>query len=141
MFVKVAVGSGNYIYLGDLNHNGIMDENEFQPTLYDGDYVLVTVPTDQLYPVIDLKTNTHWRLNYRDMANKNSLLGKILRPFTSEIQWRVEENSQEQDYAKIYLLHFSDFQNPDKTIDGSNYIQHDLFLFENDPEFSARIPV
>jgi hypothetical protein len=73
------------------------------------------------------------------MADRNSFAGKILRPFTSEIQWRVEENTQEQDYAKIYFLHFSDFQNPDKTINGSNYIQHDLFLFENDPEFSARI--
>jgi hypothetical protein len=139
VFVLVAKGSGNYIYLGDLNNNGIKDENEFQPTLYDGDYVLVTVPTDQLYPVIDLKTSSHWRLNYRDMADKNSLLGKILKPFTSDVQWRVEENTQEQDYSKIYFLHFSDFQNPDKTINGSNYIQHDLFLFENDPEFSARI--
>jgi hypothetical protein len=139
VFVKVTKGSGNYIYVGDLNNNGIRDENEFQSTLYDGDYVLVTVPTDQLYPVIDLKTSSHWRFNYRDMADRNSLAGKILRPFTSEIQWRVEENTQEQDYAKIYFLHFSDFQNPDKTISGSNYIQHDLFLFENDPEFSARI--
>jgi hypothetical protein len=139
VFVKVAKGSGNYIYLGDLNNNGIKDENEFQPTLYDGDYVVVTVPTDQLYPVIDLKTSTHWKLSYRDMADKNSFLGKILNPFTSEIQWRVEENTQEPDYAKIYFLHFSDFQNPDKTINGSNYIQHDLFLFENNPEFSARI--
>ncbi len=139
VFVKVAQGAGNYIYLGDLNHNGIMDADEFQQTLYDGDYVMVTVPTTQLYPVIDLKTSTHWRLNYRDMADRNSLLGKILKPFTSEIQWRVEENTQEQDYAKIYLLHFSDFQNPDKTINGSNYFQHDLFLFENDPEFSTRI--
>jgi hypothetical protein len=53
--------------------------------------------------------------------------------------WRVEENSQEQDYKKIYLLQFSDFQNPDKTINGSNFVQQDVFLFENDPEFSARL--
>jgi hypothetical protein len=139
VFVQVTKGSGNYIYLGDINNNGIKDENEFESTLYDGDYVMVTVPTDQLYPVIDLKTSTHWRLSYRDMADRNSVLGKILHPFTSDVQWRVEENTQEQDYKKIYFLHFSDFQNPDKTISGSNYIQHDLFLFENDPEFSARI--
>ncbi|MGD1005875.1 MAG: hypothetical protein ABR980_01420, partial [Ignavibacteriaceae bacterium] len=139
VFVKVAEGTGNYIYLGDLNHDGLLDANDFQQTLYDGDYVMVTVPTTQLYPVIDLKTNTHWRLNYRDMADKNSLLGKILKPFTSELQWRIEENSQEPDYAKIYLLDFSYFQNPAETINGTNYFQHDLFLFENDPVFSARI--
>ena len=139
VFVKVSQGSGNYIYLGDLNNNGVKDENEFQPTLYDGDYVLVTVPTDQLYPVIDLKTSTRWKINYKDIFDKNSLLGTILHPFSSETNWRVEENSQEQDYKKIYLLHFSDFQNPNKTIHGTNFIQQDLFLFENDPEFSARL--
>ena len=138
VFVKVAEGAGNYIYLGDLNHNGIADENEFQPTLYDGNYVLVTVPTDQLYPVIDLKTSTRWKINYKDIFDPNSLEGKLLKPLSSETSWRVEENSQEQDYKKIYLLHFSDFQNPDKTIHGTNFLQHDLFLFENDPDFSMR---
>ena len=139
VFVKVAQGAGNYIYLGDLNHNGVADESEFQPTLYDGNYILVTVPTDQLYPVIDLKTSTRWKINYKDIFDKNSLLGKLLNPFSSETDWRVEENSQEQDYKKIYLLHFSDFQNPNKTIHGTNFIQQDLYLFENDPEFSARL--
>ncbi len=139
VFIQVAKGAGNYIYLGDLNHNGVQDENEFQPALYDGDYVMITVPTDQLYPVIDLKTSTRWKLNYKDMFDQSSLIGKIVKPFSSETFWRVEENSQEQDYKKIYLLQFSDFQNPDKTINGSNYIQQDIFLFENDPEFSARL--
>ncbi len=139
VFVKVAQGQGNYIYLGDLNHNGIQDENEFEPALYDGNYVVVTVPTDQLYPVIDLKMNTRWRLNYKEMVDPNSLAGKILSPFSSETSWQVEENSQEQDYKKIYLLDFSDFQNPDKTINGSNFFQQDLYLFENNPEFSARL--
>jgi len=36
------------------------------------------------------------------------------------------------------LLQFSSFQNEDKTITGSNYVQQDLFLFENDQEFSMR---
>jgi hypothetical protein len=139
VFVKVAEGTGNYIYLGDLNHDGLLDANDFQQTLFDGNYVVITIPTTQLYPVIDLKTSTRWRLNYRDMADKNSLLGEILKPFTSELQWRIDENSQEPDYSKIYLLDFSYFQNPAETINGTNYFQHDLFLFENDPEFSSRI--
>lgn len=139
VFVKVAQGAGNYIYLGDLNHNGIADEDEFQPALYDGNYVLITVPTDQLYPVIDLKTSTRWKVNYKDIFDPGSLGSKLLSPFSSETSWRVEENSQEQDYKKIYLLHFSDFQNPDKTIHGTNFFQQDLFLFENDPAFSVRL--
>ena len=55
VFVRVTKGTGTYKYLGDLNNNGIGDENEFEPTTYDGDYILTTVPTQELYPVIDLK--------------------------------------------------------------------------------------
>ncbi len=64
MFVRVEQGTGNYKYLGDLNNNGIADENEFEPTTFDGDYIQVTIPTDQLFPVIDLKTSTRWKTNF-----------------------------------------------------------------------------
>lgn len=138
VFIRVQAGTGNYKYLGDLNHNGIADENEFAPTLYDGDYIEITVPTEQLFPVINLKTSTNWRVNFGEIFDKGSLLGKILAPVSTETFWRVEENSREEDFKKIYLLHFSDFQNEQKTISGTNFIQQDLFLFENSNEFSLR---
>lgn len=138
VFIRVQTGTGNYKYLGDLNHNGIADENEFAPTLYDGDYIEITVPTEQLYPVINLKTSTNWRVNFGEIFDKESLLGKILSPVSTETFWRVEENSREEDFKKIYLLHFSDFQNEQKTISGTNFIQQDLFLFENSNDFSLR---
>ena len=138
VFVKVQQGTGNYKYLGDLNNNGVADENEFEPTIYDGDYILVTVPTDKLYPVINLKTSTNWKLEFSKMFDKSSTAWKIFSPLSTETLWRVEENSTEQDYSKIYLLHFSYFQNPDKTISGSNFIQQDAFLFENNQDFSLR---
>ncbi len=138
VFVQVKKGDGNYIYLGDLNHNGLKDENEFEPAVFDGDYIVVTVPTDKLYPVINLKMNTRWKVKYGEMFDNGSFLGKVLSPVSSETYWRVEENTRETNYKKIYLLDFAAFQNPDKTINGFNYIQQDLFLFENDPEFSMR---
>ncbi len=138
VFVRVAKGTGNYKYLGDLNHNGIADVNEFEPTLFDGDYILITVPTEQLFPVINLKTSTNWRINYGDIFEKDSFLGKLFQPLSTETFWRVEENTREQDYKKIYFLHFSDFQNQNKTISGTNFIQQDFFLFENDQDFSLR---
>jgi len=51
---------------------------------------------------------------------------------------RIEENSRETDYAKIYLLKLSSFQNEKTTIRGNNYIQQDFFLFENSQELSFR---
>lgn len=139
VFVKVPQGTGNYKYLGDLNHNGIADENEFEPTIYDGDYILVTVPTEQLYPIIDLKTSSKWKVNFYDMFNGKSFIDKFAKIFSTETDWKVEENSQEEDYKKIYLLHFSAFQNPDKTIRGSNMIQQDVFLFEKEQDLNFRL--
>ncbi len=138
IFVKVEKGRGNFIYLGDLNKNGIQDENEFGPALFDGDYIKITASTDELFPVINLKTSTNWRIRFSEIVNKNSLLGKILKPLSTETFWRVEENSREEDLKKIYLLNFSSFQDINKTLRGSNFIQQDIFINENSYEFSLR---
>jgi len=138
IFVKVNKGKGNFVYLGDLNKNGIQDENEFEPALFDGDYIKITAPTDKLFPVINLKTSTNWRVKFSEIVNENSILGKILKPLSTETFWRVEENSREEDLKKIYLLNFSAFQNIKNTLHGSNFIQQDLFINENSYEFSLR---
>jgi hypothetical protein len=138
VFVRVEQGTGNYIYLGDLNNNGIGDENEFEPSLFDADYIQVTLPTDELFPVIDLKTSTRWKINFVELVDAASLIGKIVSPISSETFWRIEENSRDTDYGNIYLLKLSTFQNENTTIRGSNYIQQDFFLFENDQELSLR---
>ena len=57
IFIRVAKGSGNYKYIGDVNGNGIVDENDFELTTYDGDYIVVYIPSDQLYPVADIKAS------------------------------------------------------------------------------------
>ena len=138
VFVRVEQGTGNFKYIGDLNNNGIADENEFEPTIYDGDYIQVTLPTDELFPVIDLKASTRWKINFANLFEKNTFAGKILSPISTETFWRIEENSRETDYAKIYLLNFNYFLNETNTIRGSNYLQQDFFLFENDQDLSFR---
>ena len=138
IFVRVEQGTGNFKYLGDLNNNGIADENEFEPTIFDGDFIQVTIPTDELFPVIDLKASTRWKINFSDLFRKTSLTGVLLNPLSSETFWRIEENSRETDYAKIYLLNFSSFLNEGQTIRGSNFFQQDVFLFENEQDLSFR---
>ncbi|MBS4033840.1 MAG: hypothetical protein KGZ85_05195 [Ignavibacterium sp.] len=138
VFVRVEQGTGNFKYLGDLNNNGIADENEFEPTIFDGDFIQVTIPTDELFPVIDLKASTRWKINFSDLFSKTSLPGIFLNPLSSETFWRIEENSRETDYAKIYFLNFSSFLNEGQTIRGSNYFQQDIFVFENQQDLSFR---
>lgn len=138
VFVKVEKGTGNYKYLGDLNNNGIADENEFSLTLYDGEYNQINMPSEKLYPVIDLKTGMRWKFNYGAFFSNNSIFQKILSPLTSETSLRIEENSQEENYKKIYLLNLSAFLNEKNTIRGNNYISHDFFILENNQEINFR---
>ncbi|MCK9426314.1 MAG: hypothetical protein M0Q21_09780 [Ignavibacteriaceae bacterium] len=139
VFVKVEKGNGNYIYLGDLNYNGIAEENEFLPVVYDGEFIVVNVPTDQLFPVIDLKTSARLKLNYENIYSSNNFIGAVVKALSSETYGRIEENSQETDLKKIYLLKLSSYLNEKNTIRGSQYFQQDFFVFENSAELSFRL--
>lgn len=138
VFIRVEQGTGNYIYLGDINNNGIAEEFEFEPAVYDGDFIVTTIPTDELFPVIDLKANVHFNLDFSKIFSGNGLLNALLNPLSTETFLRVEENSKEPDLNKIYLLQFSNFLNDSTTITGFNSIQQDLNLFKNKREFSLR---
>ncbi len=112
IFVRVTQGTGNYRYLGDLNNNGLADESEFVLTRFDGDFVAVTVPTDELVPVIDLKTGLRLRFNPARLFPKASTgVEKALSILSGETYVRVDEKSTERDLKQIYLLHFSHFRN------------------------------
>ena len=138
VFVKVERGTGAYIYLGDLNNNGLKDENEYEPALFDGEYILVTIPTDELFPVIDLKASSRWKADFSKVFTDDSFISTILKPISTETFWRVEENSKETDTKKIYLLNFANFLNDSTTIRGSNLFQQDVFLFKNKNDLSFR---
>ena len=138
VFIRVEQGTGNYKYLGDLNGNGIADDNEFEPTLFDGDYVLITLPTDELFPVINLKTNTRWKIQYADIFDKNTFIASILAPLSTETSWRIEEITRETDLSKIYLLQLNYFQQAGTTIRGANLFTQDIFINENRQDLSFR---
>ncbi|AFN75834.1 hypothetical protein MROS_2604 [Melioribacter roseus P3M-2] len=136
VFVKVNTGYGNYIYLGDLNNNGIADENEFELTSYDGEFILITVPTEEQFPVIDLKSNVRFRIDFSKF--KDGVLGKYLKPVSTETNWRVDENSRDKNTANIYFFKLSEFLNDSTTINGTQLFQQDVDLFKNRSDFSIR---
>lgn len=138
VFVRVERGTGNYRYLGDLNNNGIADEDEFEPVVYDGDFIQITIPTDELFPVIDLKTSYRLKIIFKEFIPSDGIINYLFTPITTETFLRVEENSKEEDFKKIYFLDFNSFLNDINTIRGSNLIQQDFFLFENSSELSFR---
>lgn len=139
-YLRVSKGTGNYVYLGDLNGNGIADDNEFQLTKYDGDYIVIYVPSEKLYPVVDLKSSFRLRIQPdKIMRGGSTFWEKIARSLSTETYVRVEENSNDPVTSHIYLMNLRYFQYDSTTISGSNQVQQDLFVFENNPALSFRL--
>lgn len=139
VFLRVPRGTGNYIYKGDLNNNGLAEENEFELTRFDGDYIVLYTPGEQLIPVSDLKMNARLRLEpARYFRQPSTTLQRIINIISTETFFRVEERSAEPNPSNIYLLRFSRFLNDTTTISGSRYFTQDIHLNEFSSDFSVR---
>ncbi len=138
IFLPVPDGTGNYIYLGDLNDNGIADEEEFRPTADGGNFVLSTIPTDELYPVISLQANTRVRFEFSKLFKYKSLWKTLLSPLSTETFFRVDEKSKIKETEKIYLLNTKYFLNDSTTINGGQQFRNDVYLFRTSGTFSLR---
>jgi len=136
VFLRVSKGTGNYIYKGDLNSNGVADEFEFEPTKFDGDFILTTFPTDELFPVTDVKASSRIKFEFENLQF-SGFLYDFLKPLSTETYLRVEENSRDEIAKNVYLLKLSTFRNPNTTIKGNNLIQQDIYLFQNSSEFNT----
>lgn len=140
-FVQVRIGEGNYIYLGDLNGNGLKDENEFQLTSFnDGNYIRIFRESTQLFPVTGL--NTSARLNLKPARFFNitgsGFTEELLRNISTETYLRVEENSRNENTRDIYFLNLSTFQNDSNTLFGTQLIQQDINVFEFNTAYSLK---
>ncbi len=139
VFQRVEKGSGSYIYIGDIDNNGIATEDEFRPTRFDGDYILLTLPSDNLTPVVDLKSNLRFKLVPAKFISNETLAGRISNMVSLETFLRIEEKSTIPDQRKIYLLNLNSFLSDSFTISGNRGITQDINILENDPAFSLRL--
>jgi hypothetical protein len=141
IFYKVRKGEGQYVWI-DANGNGIVDtddENEFKPDRYDGEYIIVTLNSDQLIPVVTVKASARLKIApIKFLPERKSILSRIASAVSSESYIRLEEKSTDRNSDNIYYLRLSHLLNPVTTLSGFQFIQQDLFLFENDPTFSMR---
>ena len=141
-FVQVRFGEGNYIYLGDLNGNGLKDENEFQLTSFnDGNYVRIFRESSQLFPVTGLSTSARLNLKPARFFNitGSGFTEELLRNISAETYLRAEENSRDQNTDNIYFLNFGTFQNDSNTLFGTQLIQQDINFFEFNPLYSLKL--
>ena len=140
VFVLVPVGQGNYIYLGDLNHNGIQDENEFELVNFDGDYIKLNIPTDQYFPTVDLKTSATIDLKPSRffILKGDNFLSDLINNLSTETILKVDEKSKDPNTNNLYFLRFNTFLNDTSTIAGAQTLQQDINFFESNPLYSMR---
>ncbi len=139
-FFAVPLGQGNYVYAGDRNGNGVQDVDEFEPTRFDGDYVMVLLPSQTLVPTIDVRTGLRVALTPSIIWSAGTSWWKdLLRNLGSETTLRIEEKSTDPVLSHVTLLRTSGFLNDSTTIRGFQTIRQDLLLFDQNPEFSIRL--
>lgn len=141
LFVFVGIGQGNYKYVGDINNNGLQDENEFELTNYDGDYVRLNIPLDEFFPTVAL--NTSARLNFKPAKFFNvkdgNIIGDIFNNLSFESTFRVDEKSKDPNTDNVYFVRLNTFLNDSNTIQGLQLMQQDINIFENNPDYSLRL--
>lgn len=141
VFIQVQLGTGNYKYTGDINGNGLQDENEFVLTTFDGDYIKILRPTDQLFPTTDLQSSVNLNVvpsRFLSSAGKNPV-NKFLSSITFDTYVSIAEKSKDPVQKNIYLLKFSTFQNDLNTITGASTVQQDIGIYENHEYFGIKL--
>jgi len=139
LFVRVPFGQGDYVW-HDLDSNHFQSPEEFRLTnASDGEYVAVTLPTEELFPVIDLRTSLRVRTAAGRFLPLETTVGRLLAPLTTETLIRIDEKSQSSDEASVYLLSLSSLLNDSTTLSGTQLIQQDVHLYESNPDLSLRL--
>lgn len=141
VYVRVARGDGNYRYLGDLNGNAIADDHEFELTRFDGEYIVVFLPGETLYPVADVKASVRLRLRPSRILESSGGFWSWLSALSSETYLRVDERSSDPETDNVAFLHLGTFRKDPHTISGSQIMSQDVHIFEHDPTFSLRFRV
>jgi hypothetical protein len=118
----------------------VADENEFEQTRFDGDFVPIYIPGDQLIPVSDLRTGLRVRFYPAKLIGRSpTTFERFLGALSTESLVRLEEKSTTETTSDIYLLNLSRFRSDSTTIAGTTLISQDLHVYESDPSFSLRL--
>lgn len=139
LFVKVPVGQGNYRYRGDLNKNNVADEDEFEFTIFDGDFIITSLPSDELIPVVNTNFNFRMKTDFNNLIKGEGFTAVLVKSLSNEMMFRVEESSKINDTKKISLLNLKYFLNDTTTIRGYQIFQNDLFVNRQSGVFNLRL--
>lgn len=140
-FIEVGPELGQYVWI-DLNGDGVRQIDEFFPEVNpnEGTFIRQFLPSDELFPVIDLRARWRNRVNLSVFTDGS---GSSLDRVISEMRWssliEIRETSTEESLEKIYLLHLNSFRDQLNTISGQIFFQQELAWLPDDQNADIRL--
>jgi hypothetical protein len=136
VYREVQSGLGQYQWV-DINADGLRQVDEFVPAVsrFDGNYVRLLVPSDELKPVVNLEAR--WRLGLdpeRIWATSARKWQQVLNKFSSQTMIEVAEKSEEKDVKNLYLLQAKALQQEATTLNGRFRVSQEVFFAKANPQ-------
>ena len=133
-FIEVGPEIGQYVW-DDLNDDGVEQLDEFflELTPNEGTYIRQLLPSDELFPVIDLRVRLRNEIKPFGYLRAEGNLNRFLNQITLRSRFDIAENSTTSEIRDIYFLNISTFRDSATTIQGRFALEKELDLF---PEFN-----
>ncbi|MGM0589949.1 MAG: hypothetical protein ACQETE_16145 [Bacteroidota bacterium] len=141
-YIEVGPEIGQYVW-EDTNEDGIQQIDEFFPELSpnEGTFVKQYVPSDELFPIIDLRTRFQHRIIPARLWDARKSDG--IKRFLANTQWsgtiEVRESSTTDALSDVYLLRLNTFRNDSTTLEGRFFWRQELRLFTQVPKWDVRM--
>lgn len=144
-YIEVGPEIGQYVWR-DTNDDGVQQIDEFFRELSpnEGIYVKQFVPSDELFPVIDLRTQfkNKWKPgSFMDVSKYDPGWRKKLSEVTLTSMVEIRETSTSRNLEDIYLLKLNKFRNDSTTLEGQLFWQQSLDLFPRSTAYDLRLQV
>ena len=141
-YIETGPELGQYVW-DDLNNDGQKQIDEFFPeqTPNEGTYLKQFLPSDDLFPTINLIARWRFNLNPSKLFSKRSTspTKKWAELFNLSMQIDVKEKSITENLSDIYLLKLNAFQNDSTTITGRINLRTSVHLLPQNRFFSIRL--
>tara|TARA_R110002126_G_scaffold35949_5_gene109946 strand:- start:9869 stop:13318 length:3450 start_codon:yes stop_codon:yes gene_type:complete len=126
-FIEVGPEIGQYVW-DDLNNDGVEQVDEFflEITPNEGTYIRQFLPSDDLFPVIDLKVRLRNEINPLGFMKGEEGVNYFLNQMVFRSRFDVAENSTTNDLADIYFLNLQTFRDAATTIQGRFTFEKEL---------------
>ncbi len=129
-YIEVGPELGQYVWI-DSNEDRVQQIDEFFPELSpnEGVFVRQFLPSDELFPVIDLKARFRNEIKPFKFLGEGSELSRVLSSMQIRSRIDIAENSRTEELKDVYLLRLNTFRNDSSTVQGRLIWEKELDMF------------